>query len=157
MRRYIMIETLISMAVNAAFSAGFALLIFGGRAEIGLWGPDGLALDFAPQTFVIAMMSVLVPTALTRRRIRSGALAPGRGAPSRLPGNLLVRALLLALVATLLLGGTATALLAATWSGPLAFGAVLPLKIIYGAFVALAVTPPALRAAFQDRRTREQS
>jgi hypothetical protein len=156
MRRYILTETLISMAVNAAFSAGFAFLIFGRRADTGLWGLDGLALDFAPQTFMIAMMSVLVPTALTRRRIGSGALAAGGRAPSRLPGNLLVRALLVALAATVVLGGTATALLAAAWNGPLTFGAVLLLKISYGALVALAVTPPALRAALRDRRTREQ-
>jgi hypothetical protein len=156
MRRYVVIETLISMVVNATFSAGFTLLVFGGRAEIGLWGLDGLALDFAPQTFVIAMMSVLAPTALTRRRVRLGALEPGSGA-SRLPRNLFVRALAVALPATFLLGAAATALLAATWTGPLTFGAVLPLKIIYGALVALAVTPPALRAALLDRRTREQS
>lgn len=156
MRRYIVIETLISMAINAAFSAGFAFLMFGGRAEIGLWGPAGLALDFAPQTFVIAMMSVLVPTVLTRRRVRSGALAPGNGAPSRLPDNLLLRAALVALAATIVLGGAATALLAATWTGPLTFSAALLLKIIYGALVALAVTPPALRAALRDRMTREQ-
>lgn len=157
MRRYLLVETSISMLVNALFSAGFTFLVFGGRGEIGLWGPAGLALDFAPQTFVIAMMSVLVPTALTRRRIRSGALAPGRRAPSRLPGNLLVRALLVASGATLLLGGAATAVLAASWSGPLTFGAVLSLKIVYGALVALAVTPLALRAAFLDRGTREPS
>jgi hypothetical protein len=155
MRRHVVTETLISMVVNALFSAGFAFLVFGGVTEIGLWGPAGLALDFVPQTFVIATMSVLVPTALTRRRIRAGALARGRGAPSRLPGNLLVRALLVALAATILLGGAATALLAAASSGPLTFATVLPLKIAYGAFVALAVTPLALRAAFLDRGTKE--
>jgi hypothetical protein len=157
MRRYILVETAIGMVINALFSAGFAFLVFGGRAEIGLWGPDGLALDFVPQTFAIAMMSVLVPTALTRRRIRTGTLAARGEAPSPLPRNLLLRALLMALAATILLGGTATALLAAIRVGPLTFGAVLPLKIVYGALVALAVTPPALRAALLDRRTMEQS
>jgi hypothetical protein len=152
MSRYIIVETLISVAINAAFSAGFAFLIFGGRTGIGLWGTSGLALDFVPQTFVIAMMSVLVPTALTRRRIRTGALQPGNGPPSRLPRFLLARALLVALLATFILGGAAIALLTATWAAPLAFAAVLPLKIIYGAFVALLVTPLALRAAVVDRK-----
>ncbi|HTU12093.1 MAG TPA: hypothetical protein VMG08_14475 [Allosphingosinicella sp.] len=151
MHRYIVTETLLSMAVNAAFSAGFAFLIFGGRSEIGLWGPSGLALDFAPQTFVIALMSVLVPTALTRRRMRSGALERSSGASSRLPRNLLVRALLVAVLATLALGGAATLLLATNWPGPLTFAAVLPLKIVYGALVASVVTPLALRAALLDR------
>jgi hypothetical protein len=157
MRRCILVETAIGMVINALFSTGFAFLVFGGRAEVGLWGPDGLALDFVPQTFAIAMMSVLVPTALTRRRIGGGTLATGGEARPRLPRNLLLRALLMALAAMILLGGTATALLAAAWSGPLNFGAVLPLKIGYGALVALAVTPPALRAALGDRRTREQA
>jgi len=152
MPRYIFVETLISIAINAAISAGFAFFTFGGRTEIGLWGPSGLALDFVPQTFMIALMSVLVPTALTRRRVAAGAIRPPAGPPSRLPRNLAIRALLAAAIATLLLGGTATALLAALWSAPLGFATVLPLKILYGALVALLVTPPALRAALFDRR-----
>jgi lysylphosphatidylglycerol synthetase-like protein (DUF2156 family) len=153
MSRYILAETLISIAVNAAISAGFAFVVFGGRTGIGLWGPDGLALDFAPQTFMIALMSVLVPTALTRRRIRTGAIQKRRGRASYLPRNLLVRALLVASLATVSLGGAAMLVLAATWSGALGFATVLPLKIIYGALVALLVTPPALRAAFCDEGT----
>jgi hypothetical protein len=150
MPRYIVIETLISMAINAAMSAAFAFLVFGGSAEIDLWGAGGLALDFAPQTFMIALMSALVPTALTRRRVRAGTLSRGSGQLSRLPRNLLIRALVAASVATVLLGGVAIAVLAATWSGALSFAAVLPLKIIYGAAVALLVTPLALRAALSD-------
>ena len=151
MHRYIVTETLISMAVNAAFSAGFAFLIFGGQSEIGLWGSSGLALDFAPQTFVVALMSVVVPTALARRRIRSGVLVRHSGASSRLPRNLLLRALLVAVLATFALGGVATLVLAISEPDPLAFAAVLPLKIFYGALVASVVTPLALRAAMLDR------
>lgn len=155
MSRYILVETAISVAINAAISAGFAFLVFGGRTGIALWGSGGLALDFAPQTFMIAMMSVVVPTALTRRRIGAGALRPRSGPPSQLPPNLAVRALLVALFATVALGGAATAALAATWSGPIGFAAALPLKIIYGAAVALVVTPFALKAALRDRRGKE--
>jgi hypothetical protein len=151
MSRYIFTETAISIVINAAISAGFAFVVFGGRAEIGLWGPGGLAIDFAPQSFMIALMSVLVPTALTRRRIRTGTLKPGNGLPSRLPRNLVGRALLVALAATTVLGGIAVAISAAAWAGPLGFATVLPLKIIYGAAVAFIVTPTALKAALLDR------
>lgn len=151
MSRYILVETAISIAVNAAISAGFAWLVFGGRAGIGLWGADGLALDFVPQTFMISLMSVLVPTVLTRRRVRSGALPHGESF-FRLPRNLFVRALLVAALATALLGGAAAALLALLWSGPMGFAAGLPLKVAYGALIALLVTPPALRAALADGR-----
>jgi hypothetical protein len=150
MSRYVLIETMISMAINAAISAGFALLIFGRRAEVDLWGLGGLALDFVPQTFMIAMMSVLVPTALTRRRVGTGALMRVGSPNSHLPRNLLIRALVAASVSTVLLGGLAIAVLAAIWSGPISFAAVLPLKILYGAAVALLVTPAALRMALSD-------
>ena len=152
MSRYVLVETLTSVAVNAAISAAFVFFIFGGKAEIGLWGPGGLALDFVPQTFMIAMMSVLVPTALTRRRIQAGAVRTRNCRRSRLPRRLAIRALLVAAVATLGLGGAAIAILAASCSGPLSFAALLGLKIGYGAIVASLVTPVALRAALSDGR-----
>ena len=157
MQRYILVETLISVAISAAISAGFASLVFGGRTAIELWGRTGLALDFVPQTFMIAMMSVLVPTALTRRRIAAGTIRATGGRPTRLPRNLPVRALLAAAGATLLLGGAATAVLAVSWTGPLGFAAVLSLKVAYGAIVALLVTPPALRAALRDERGKDRA
>lgn len=156
MQRYIIVETLIGMAINAAISAGFAIFVFGGRAEVGLWGADGLALDFVPQTFMVALMSALVPSLLTRRRIAAGAIH-ARGAPAPLPRNLLLRALLLASLATILLGGGATLILAFLLSGPVAFGALLPLKIAYGALVSALVTPLALRAALADPKMEGRS
>jgi hypothetical protein len=157
MARYILVETLISIAINAAISAGFAFLVFGGRTGVALWGAGGLALDFVPQTFMIAMMSVFVPTALTRRRIEAGAVRARNGRPSRLPRNLLLRALLVAAVATLLLGGAATAILAVSWTALLDFATLLPLKIAYGAIVALLVTPLALRAALSTERMKDRA
>ena len=149
MSRYIIVETLIGMVINAAISAGFAFFVFGARDEVGLWGADGLALDFVPQTFMVALMSALVPSLLTRRRVAAGAIH-ARGTPSPLPRNLLLRALLLALLATILLGGGATIILAFLLSGPVAFGILLPFKIAYGALVSALVTPLALRAALAD-------
>jgi hypothetical protein len=146
MQRYIIVETLIGMAINAAISAGFAFFVFGGRAAVGLWGTDGLALDFVPQTFMVALMSALIPSLLTRRRVAAGAIH-ARGAPSLLPRNLLLRALLLALLATTLLGGGATMILAVLLSGPVPFAALLPFKIAYGALVSALITPLALQAA----------
>lgn len=157
MSRYLLIETLISIAINAAISAGFAVFVFAGQPEIGLWGPSGLALDFVPQSFMIALMSVIVPTALTRRRVDAGTLVARADKWPWLPRNLLLRALFAAVGSAVLLGGAATTLLAAAWTGPLGFPAVLALKISYGAFVALLVTPPALRAALSDRTTRERA
>ena len=150
MSRYVFVETLISMVINAAISAGFAFLVFGRRTEIDLWGLGGLAwiraADFHDRDDERSRAQRSHPPADRRGH------APARsGPPSRLPRNLFARALLVAPVATIVLGGAAIALLAAASNGPLAFSDMLPLKILYGAFVAAIVTPLALRAALADR------
>jgi hypothetical protein len=157
MARYIFIETLISIVINAVISAGFALFVFGGRTEIPLWGASGIAFDFVPQTFMIALMSVIVPTALTRKRIRAGALSQESHQSAPLPRNLFARALLIAFLATIVLGGMAIVLTICLWGGPADFKMVLPIKILYGAMVALVVTPLALRAALADKHEKKDS
>lgn len=153
-RRYVVKEALISAVINALISAAFAYAVFRGqRAE--LWGSPSLALDFVPQTFAIAAFSVLVPTLLARKRVRAGAvqqLVPMRAA---LPPNVLLRALLVALVVTVVLAWLAISMAAALVQGPQPFLPVLALKVGYGALVALIVTPFALRHALADEpRTR---
>jgi hypothetical protein len=151
-RRYIAVETAISMAINTGFSALFMWLAFGRTAWIDLWGAHGLALDFVPQTFMIAAMSVLVPGALARQRIRErrieGCVAQ---TPGRWPHHLWLRTLLMAAVLTVVLGGIASGALAAAWHGPLGFWTVFPLKLAYGAFVALVATPLGLRVALSEK------
>jgi hypothetical protein len=98
---------------------------------------------------MVALMSALVPSLLTRRRIAAGTVAPEARAP-RLPRNLLPRVLLVALVATILLGGCAVAILASVWNGALDFSTILTLKIAYGALVGAIVTPMAIREALAD-------
>ena len=83
-RRYVATETLISMAINCAISVGMFVLLFGGRAEISLKGLDGALIDFIPQTFMIALMSLVVPTLLTRRRVARGRIGSIGGCPASL-------------------------------------------------------------------------
>lgn len=149
-RKYLIVETLVSVVVNGAISALFVVLAFAGRSEVDLWGPGNLAVDLLPQTFAVAFMSVLVPTILTRKRLRSGKLGRAEGVSSRLPRNLWLRSLLLAVAATVLIAGTMIALLAALWSGPIAYGDLFLLKVLYGGVVALLVTPIALVATLAD-------
>jgi len=65
--------------INVLISAGFMFLVFGRAASINLWGPHGLALDFVPQTFMITLMSIVVPTLLTRKRLVRGQSRPLSG------------------------------------------------------------------------------
>lgn len=142
---YIRKETVISMAINAVISAAFTWAVFGGQQVAPMWTSGGVTADLLPQTFMVSVMSALVPTLLTRKRRRAGVISYDDRA-SRIPGNVLVRAIGIALVATIVLVGLAAAAIAASgieWIGvPMLF----PAKIAYGAIVASIVTPLALRA-----------
>lgn len=150
--RYIRTETAISVAINAALSALAFVLVFGLRGPVPVWGAGGLVLDGLPQGFMIALMSTLVPGFLTLRRLRRGALAPNAlrdGAlAARLPANLLLRALVLALLTAL--GAMAILALAGFLAGAppaLNWSLALCVKVLLGALLAVLVTPFALRAA----------
>lgn len=143
---YIRRETCISIAINAMLSLLIFLALFGLRQPVENWGVGKWVFDFLPQSFMIALMSVLIPGMLVRRKLKKGALAP---VPHRsvLPRNLLARALTLAGVSA----SIGTALVAGlVWlTGMETIGPIpaLLFKVTYGALLALIVTPPALRAA----------
>ena len=144
-RGYLRKETAVAVAINAGFSALFAWLVFGGRAATA----QEVALDALPQSFAIALMTTLVPTLITRRRLRAGAVAPL--APAKgWPRNLLLRALLVGALAALI--GFALHWLAVRPLGPeeWRFEVLLPYKVAYGALLALAIAPPVLRRALAD-------
>lgn len=150
--RYIRTETAISVAINAVLSALAFVLVFGLRGPVPVWGAGGLVLDGLPQGFMIALMSTLVPGVLTVRRLRRGALAPDAlrdGAlAARLPANLLLRALVLALLTAL--GAMAILALAGFLAGApgvVNWSLALCGKVLLGALLAVLVTPFALRAA----------
>ena len=75
-RRYRRTEMVVAAAISAVLSGVFVALLFGGKAEVPVAGWDGLIVDALPQTAMIALMSSLVPTVLTRRRTRRGSIAP---------------------------------------------------------------------------------
>jgi hypothetical protein len=150
--QYIAVETAISIIINVIISALFMVAIFGRTPLIDLWGPHGLAFDFIPQTFMITAMSVLVPTLLTRKRIRRGVLARRASNPPRLVRHLGIRVVLLAALLTLILGGIGVAILSASWQGPVRYWHAFPLKLLYGGLVALIATPIGLSIALSEAK-----
>jgi hypothetical protein len=147
--RYIAIETAISLVINVALSAAFAWLMFHGRDPIAFASSNGFGIDYFPQTFMIGLMSVVVPTLLTRRRLKAAKLQPAMGRV-RLPSRLIIRAPFVAVIATVVLGGAAFLLSMGLLPLSVSFSKLVAIKLIYGAFVALAVTPVGLRAALRD-------
>jgi hypothetical protein len=151
-RRYLLIETSISVVINSALSLFFAWVVFGQREVIELGGSDGLAVDFLPQTFMVALMSTLVPSFLTRKRVRQSQLAGLASAPLRLPRNLLLRALLVAVVAVVVLGLAALLLTPVLATDPMSRAAAFASKVLYGAIISVPITLLALRCALADTK-----
>ena len=104
-QRYVAIEVAIGTLIAIAFSAAFTFAIFGGKAQVALWGTAGLAADTVPHTLGVLLPLVLVPTVITRRRLARGVVDALGTRPAWLPRRLLARALLLTLAGLLLGGG----------------------------------------------------
>ena len=153
LRAFLIRETAVSMAINATLSALFVFLMFGRKDQVGLWGFDGMAVDFVPQTFIIAFMATLVPSALTRKAINKGKVERTAGPQSILPRNLVVRSLSIAALVSSVAIPSAILIIALASSGSMTFTALLPMKIAYGAGVACIVTSYAIRTVICERAT----
>jgi hypothetical protein len=145
--RYIIQETAIGTLFNAGLSFAFAYMFFREHERIA---PQALISDSIPQTFAVVFFAVLVPTILTRKRIRDGRIdipAPRR---RLVPGNALLRALGCAVVAAAVgFSGHWLALRGLDLES-VSLPAVLTYKPIYGALVTWLVTPLALRATLSE-------
>jgi len=145
---YVRRETLLSILINVVLSLAFFLIVFGTADQVPSRGAAGLAVDFIPQSFMIALMSTLVPGALTLRRVRAGAL-PRSSRSTRLPAKLVPRALLVAVLAVLIGAGIAGAVVWFWAPGTLGWLPALLIKLAYGGLLAAITTPPGLRAALR--------
>ncbi|MFD1786158.1 hypothetical protein ACFSC3_01095 [Sphingomonas floccifaciens] len=143
--RYIAIESAVSAVINAVLSIAFTLAVFGRVAQV----PAGdLIFDAVPQTFMVALMATLVPTLLTRKRLKQGRAPTMARFPVALPRSAPVRALLAAVVLALLAWVAHRMLLPINAS--FAFSSVVIAKALYGALLGLIVTALAVRIALGE-------
>lgn len=135
-RALVLRETLISMAINMAISAGFFLAVFGlgGTVSSRL-----LALDCLPQSFMVGLMGALMPALMVRRRL---VQAPD---PGRMP--VIRRAVGAALLMLLSVGGGLAALAFAAAPVLTPGGLALGAKVSLGGLMAAIVTPWAVVCA----------
>lgn len=144
--QYVRRQTSVGVIIASVLTVLLFFVVFGGLATIPTWGPGGWVFDFLPQSFMIASMGTLVPGVLTRRKLRAGVVAALPGT-TRLPRNLVVRALSLAVASAALGTALVAAVTFATQQESLAFAVALTLKVAYGALLAALITPLGLRAA----------
>ncbi len=144
-------QTAVSVAINAALSAGFCWLVFGALASVPVWGRHGLVADYLPQGFMIGLMGALVPGLLARKaRAADLVRQVGAGLPSARPApvrRVILRALATGVVGAALAIATAATVFAAGHVEALPFASVFAIKVASGMILALIATPPAVRAA----------
>ena len=130
----------------------FFYLVFGSKGPIAVWGLGNYAFDFAPQSFMTALICTWLPGVITRKRLAAGVVSHLQG-PHPTLSSLILRGLLYGLVALGLGAGAVTAglhLLGLTeinWLGGFVF------KLAYGAVVAAIITPLGLHAVLRERRS----
>ncbi|WP_225007848.1 hypothetical protein [Novosphingobium percolationis] len=139
-RGFVAQQALTSAGINAGFSLAFFLLVFGlpGRV-LTLGAPDGLALDFVPQSGAVALMSALVPVLVTRAEV-----ARLRGSTPRPVRSIVLAALAWAL-AGLVFGGMVAFVIGALGPAVLAGWPAFAMKLTYGGALGATVTALALR------------
>jgi hypothetical protein len=123
-------EAGISFAINATLSLAFFLAVFGLAARPLSWvAPDGLGLDFVPQTIAVSLMSALVPALIARKRL---AMAIG-------VRSIVLRAIGFALAGAAL-GGLIAFLTGRATLPPVDWHAALAMKLVYGGALGALIT-----------------
>jgi hypothetical protein len=155
--QYIVVETLISVAINTALSVGFVFLVFHGQSQVPPTGRHGIVADMAPQTFMVVLMSCLVPGLLTRRRLLAGTLLWQKGESKAALSHVWLAAAVGALLATCLV-------VAISWSTVpyllplgLSFRWLVIGKAFFGMLLAAIVTPWTIARVLRLGRSRREA
>ena len=142
--QYVLIETLISVAINTALSIGFVFLIFHHRSQIPATGSHGIVADMAPQTFMVVLMSCLVPGLLTRRRLSVGSLSWQNRESQMTSSHVWLTAGILAALGTCLIVGLSWSTLPYLLPFGVRFHSLVIGKALFGMMLAAMVTPWAI-------------
>ena len=152
-------ETIGNVVASAVIAALLSWLILHRQADIDLHAPPpGGIFGIVPGTFNFTLLVTFALTLITRRRVRTGQHARRTARVPRadwLPGNVLVRSLLLAVCATITLVPLTYALVWGAVSAGLApphwsFGAVLAFYVAYFVVLTVIVTPLVVWRALRD-------
>ena len=110
-------ETVVSMAINSLVPAAI-IWFLDVSPPLALVGPQGILGSLLPAAGLATLLMTLVLTNIVRFRVRKNALPAlywpkkERGAMAWIPGNLILRAIALALLAVVLLVPTGLAAVA---------------------------------------------
>jgi hypothetical protein len=141
---YLLTESLIGSAISLVLSIVFVFLIFESTNPVPVFGFEGIIFDSIPQSFAIAFMTTLMPTLLTRRRIKLAKVSVIRAGVNRLPHNLFLRSLYMAIGVTVVAYALHFLLFGLIGLNSFSFSSVLIYKSCYGALLGAGIAYYAL-------------
>jgi len=150
-RKYVTIEVVVSIFMSTLMNCIMTFVIFRAIPTVPVWGTSGAVFDAVPTAFMTVLMSSIMPGWLTARRARANALSFDKTHAARLPGNVLVRALLLAVAGALVVALLASALASLSGAAIVAFWTLILWKILLSFLIPLCVTPIAIRESLANR------
>jgi hypothetical protein len=144
-RQYLAIETVSSGVVNGLLNLAAAYAIFHAHNRIPAVGSGSLLQDSIGETFIVATLSVLIPSLIARSRRRAGTLPVFGDRPAARENNLYVRAIITGVIFTAVLVPCNWLLLPRIFPTGVSFTNVLLFKTLYGAAVGSLATFLAVR------------
>ena len=148
--KYLAVETVGSAVVNGILNFAAAFAIFHSRSLVPAAGPAGLSRDLIGETFLVAALSVLVPSLIARRRRRAGTLPILTNRRPKPTGNLYLRAMIAGLIFTSVLAPCNALLLPRIFPAGVSFHNVLLFKTLYGTILGAITTLIAVRKTLNE-------
>ncbi|GAB3098127.1 hypothetical protein G8770_17655 [Aestuariicella hydrocarbonica] len=140
-KKYIALETLISSVVNGCFSFIFAYLVFQKFSEIS---SNQILVDVIPQSLFVTFFAILVPTLITRHRLKKSTIPSLPYRSNLWPNHVLLRALTGGIAVAVLATGFHFIVLKALTVETFSLHSVLFYKVIYGVALSAMITPKAV-------------
>lgn len=148
-KKYILIETSINIIITIIITVIVFFIGFGATSKLPVWGMGGYAFDFVPQAFLTALISILVPGVIMRKRIARGVLSPA-AVDLPYPRPLILRGLLYGLLSVVVGSGGVALLLTVGHVNEIDWLAAFVAKAGFGALLAAIITPIGLHAVLRE-------
>lgn len=139
--KYIAIETLISSVFNGCFSFIFAYLAF---QKFSVIRSNQILVDVIPQSVFVTFFAILVPTLITRHRLKKLTISPLSYRSNLWPNHALLRALTGGIAVAVLATGFHFIILKTLTFETFSLHSVLFYKVIYGVALSMIITPKAV-------------
>jgi hypothetical protein len=155
-RKYLVGQAVIGAGINFLLNGAIGWLLFRHLPRIPLYGEQSVAGDVVGTSFLLPVLVCLIATPLIRREVREARLSaadrlrPGARRSAWVPGNLVLRAVVLGVLATLLVSPGTILTLHALGVDSLALRPFLMFKAGFAAALAALITPIVAAWALED-------